>query len=217
MNVFSFSEAGGHPENEDAWLVERHPSDPDLLLVAIADGQGGQSGGGRAARVAVRAVVAAAVHHEPAKLQYNQYLWREILHEADDAVLADPDAGFTTLIGFAAGESGGPILGASSGDSAVLLVNGGEPVECTSHQYKNPPVGSGEARFVPFSGTRGSSWRVLAMTDGVWKYAGWETVREESRGRRGQAIVDAIAARARLPRSGAFPDDFTLVLVESDP
>ena len=29
MNVYSISEAGGHPENEDAYLVERHPRDRD--------------------------------------------------------------------------------------------------------------------------------------------------------------------------------------------
>ncbi len=216
MNVYSFSEAGGHPENEDAFLVQRHPDDPGLLLVAVADGQGGQSGGGRAARIAVKATVEAAARHEPAKLRASPYVWREILHEADDAVMADPDAGFTTLVGFVAPEAGAAVLGASCGDSSLLLVDGSEPVECTSHQYKNPPVGSGDARFVPFTGPHASPWRVLAMTDGVWKYAGWEAVREAAGSQRGRAVVDAIAARARLPRSGGFPDDFTLVLVESD-
>jgi hypothetical protein len=216
MNVFSISEAGGHHENEDAFLVERHPRDRDLLIIAVADGQGGQSGGGRAARVAVQAAVTAAAHHEPARLQVSPHLWREILHEADDAVLADPDSGFTTLVGFVATVSGGPVVGASCGDSVVLVLDGGEPFECTSHQYKNPPVGSGDARFVPFTGPHASPWRVLAMTDGVWKYAGWEAVREAARTQRGQAILDSPRARARLPRTGCFQDDFTLVVIEPD-
>ena len=216
MRVFTFTEAGSRPENEDAFLVEPHPVHPGCLLIALADGQGGQAGGARAARVAVRAAVAEAGRHDPAKLLGDPHVWREVLHHADDAVMADPDAGFTTLVGFAARGPGGPVVGASSGDSAVLAVEPAGPTVWTEHQYKNPPVGSGEARFVPFCGSPGGPWVVLAMTDGVWKYAGWDAVTEAARGLRGQHLIDALAARTRLPGSGKFPDDFTVIEIESE-
>ena len=53
--------------------------------------------------------------------------------------------------------------------------------------------------------------RVLGLTDGVWKYVGWDRVIAEARAHRGQELVDALAALARLPGSGRFQDDFTVV------
>jgi hypothetical protein len=52
--VFTFSEAGGHPHNEDSFGGRPHPDDERVLVCAIADGVGGQPKGGPAARLAVR-------------------------------------------------------------------------------------------------------------------------------------------------------------------
>jgi hypothetical protein len=46
--------------------------------------------------------------------------WSGILRRADAAVAADADAGFTTLVGL--GVYRGRVAGASSGDSAALVV-----------------------------------------------------------------------------------------------
>jgi len=214
MRVFSFTEAGGHPINEDAFRVEPHPEDSRLLLIALADGQGGQSGGARAAKIAVEAALGAARHTSPMRLRKHPAAWREILHHADEAVLADPDAGFTSLIGFAAGDDT-DLVGASCGDSAVLVACDGATQVVTDHQYKNPPVGSGEANFIPFHGSNGLPRSILAMTDGVWKYAGWDAVADAACEMHGQPLIESLAARARLPGSGQFSDDFTLVVLES--
>jgi PPM family protein phosphatase len=167
ISVTSFSEAGGHAVSEDAFEVRRHPADPDCWLCVLADGQGGQAGGADAARIACRFAAEAACQLAPQHLS-KPSMWIILLKEADAAVRAEPDAGFTTLIGFSI--AGDALHGASSGDSAVLVVSGdGIPRQATADQFKNPPVGSGSARFVPFSASLAGRWSVLAMSDGVWK------------------------------------------------
>jgi PPM family protein phosphatase len=98
VNVLSFSEVGGHRVNEDAFAVQQHPFDSGLWLCFLADGQGGQPGGGPAAQLACRTALTAAVCCSPEQLSDGR-TWSGILHLADDAVSKDPSAGFTTLIG----------------------------------------------------------------------------------------------------------------------
>lgn len=204
IQAFTFSEAGGHPVNEDAFAVQQLPGDPEGWLVCVADGQGGRAGGARASRRACDTVVL----HIGSGID-----WPDILSQADRAVAADPEAGFTTLIGFAVW--GDTLVGASCGDSAILAVSAsGEVTELTRLQFKNPPVGSGEAAFIPFEAELVRPWRVLAMSDGVWKYVGWGRVRELAARLTGEALLAELRAAARLPGSGQFQDDFTVVLLE---
>jgi hypothetical protein len=215
IHVQTFSEAGGHAVCEDALEVHRHPSDPDAWLGFLADGQGGQSGGAAAARIACRAAAEAARSLTPEQLA-DPRAWTTFLQQADAAVTAAPEAGYTTLIGL--GIFGDTLYGASSGDSAVLVVSEGEdqiPRQATAHQFKNPPVGSGAATFVPFTARLAGRWAVLAMSDGVWKYAGWDRIVQAVAAHRGESLVAALQAAARLRRSGEFPDDFTIILFES--
>jgi serine/threonine protein phosphatase PrpC len=212
VSVASFSEAGGHAVNEDAFVVQRHPSGPDRWLCFLADGQGGSAGGAEAARLACHTAAEAALRQPLGELA-GPAAWRVILQEADRAVLADPEAGLTTLLGFCI--SDGFLAGASSGDSAVFALSAGERVEnLTVNQRKNPPVGSGGAKFVPFATRLVGRWSVLAMSDGVWKYVGWERLVQAAAGSRGEECVETLQRAARLPGSGRFPDDFTVVLFE---
>jgi PPM family protein phosphatase len=210
--VTSFTAAGGHANNEDAFVVCRHPSASHCWLCLLADGQGGRSGGAHASRIACQIASEAALREAPGALS-NPAVWSSILKQADRAVLADREAGFTTLLGFfITGES---LTGASSGDSAVLALSKDRPAqELTKWQIKNPPVGSGEARFVPFSASLDIPWSVLAMSDGVWKYVGWERLVQAATSSRGERLVETLKGFARLPRSGQFQDDFTVVVLE---
>jgi hypothetical protein len=211
VSALSFSEAGGHAGNEDAFTVRQHPSAPDCWLCLLADGQGGQSGGARAARLACETALAQAVGHSPERLA-DGATWAAILGWADAAVCADAEAGYTTLVGLCVVP--GTVAGASCGDSAALLVGGGRARQLTAAQAKNPPVGSGTATIVPFEARLERPWAVLAMSDGVWKHVGWEAVEQAAATLHGRALLEALKMRARLPRSGRFPDDFTLLLLE---
>ena len=135
---------------------------------------------------------------------------------ADEAVRDDSEAGFTTLIGFSI--AGGHLTGASCGDSAVLVATEGQrPREVTAGQIKNPPVGSGASPFHPFAAALVEPWAVLTMSDGVWKFAGWECVKEAMKETHGQQLVERLQQGARLRDSGQFPDDFTVVVFEEKP
>jgi PPM family protein phosphatase len=212
INHISFSEIGDHASNEDVFCVEPHPSDPKSYLCFLADGQGGRFGGRQAAQLACETALTRTKVLPQRKLTETA-IWEASLMQADRTVFADKEAGFTTLLGFYLTED--LLIGASSGDSAILVKSGSlEVFEATQHQDKNPPAGSGRARFVPFTEKLKAPWSVLAMSDGVWKYVGWKKLIEAVSSLRGQALIDQLQEQARL-QSGRFPDDFTLTLFES--
>lgn len=213
--VFSYSEAGGHDVNEDSFAVQPHPADPSCWLCVLADGQGGQAGGAEAAQLATHTVIEALTALPVDSLSASA-TWNSVFRRADEAVCKDGRAGFTTLVGFAI--AGRQIIGASSGDSAVCLIDAGDRIfDLTRHQIKNPPVGSGAAVFVPFAAKLPESWSVLAMSDGVWKYVGWDRICELAAKCRGEALLSALQQQARLSGSGKFQDDFTAVIVQDRP
>ena len=214
IRVESFSEVGGHAANEDAFVVATHPLDNRVRLCFVADGQGGRAGGGAAARLACRTALDAAVALPPDSLA-DLRAWAGILRDVDETVRLDPEAGLTTFVGMCVGRD--RVVGVSSGDSAALLVCGESAVELTANQRKNPPVGSGAAVATPFGFDPVGTWKILLMTDGVWKYVGWDKVIEIARRETGAGLIEALQKPARLLRTGAFQDDFTVVLLEGEP
>jgi PPM family protein phosphatase len=206
------TEPGGHPANEDAFEITQHPGGQSCWIGALADGQGGQSGGGEAARLACRIVIE-TVSAQRVSAVAMAGTWIDALRRADERVCADRNAGYTTLIGFAV--VGGHVIGASNGDSALWLASSdGRILDLTEHQLKNPPIGSGGAKPAPFAAKLSTSWTVLAMSDGVWKAVGRGRVGELLLQCRGQALLDGLLAEARLPWSGGLGDDFTAVVLE---
>ena len=159
---------------------------------------GGRAGGARAAQLACQVVARG-----------------EGLTAADAAVATDSAAGFTTLVALRV--EGDRVTGALCGDSAALAAWGdGLMRVLTARQFKNPPVGSGDATFVPFALELTRPWKVLAVSDGVWKYAGWERVWDCAAKLGGEELIAALQIAARLPLTGEFPDDFTVVLLEGE-
>ncbi len=142
------SEAGEGHANEDVALVRPHPEDADVLLCALADGQGGQAGGGAAARVAAEESLRAAASF-PAHELRQAAPWYAVVGAADEAVCEDDAAGYCTLVSLCV--SAREVWGASCGDSGALLVQGERDFLLTEHQRKDPPVGSSAAYPVAFS------------------------------------------------------------------
>jgi serine/threonine protein phosphatase PrpC len=213
IRAYSFSAAGGHAVNEDAFVLQPFQSGA-AWLAALADGQGGRSGGRRAAQLACETAIREALEL-PTERRGDARSWAEVLGRADAAVAADRDAGFATLVGLYVEEN--RVVGASCGDSAALAVGpGGLMRVLTAHQFKNPPVGSGEADFAPFELELTPPWRVLLMSDGVWKYATWERVCDRAARLSGEELIAELQDAARLKVTGEFQDDFTVLLLESE-
>lgn len=201
--TYAFTAAGGHEVNEDAFALQPCPGG---WLVALADGQGGRSGGARAAQMACAVAIAEFLAGAN---------WDDALIAADNAVAADRSAGFTTLV--ALHVEADRVSGASCGDSAAVAVCGeSAPRVLTSRQFKNPPVGSGEADFVPFQMKLSPPWKVLVMSDGVWKFASWDRVWDCAARLSGEELLAELQDAARLKYTGEFQDDFTVLLLESE-
>jgi serine/threonine protein phosphatase PrpC len=213
VTITSLSWRGRHPVNEDAFLVGHHPAHPQLVLCMLADGQGGQPGGQRAAQVACRIAFEQASSRSLWQLRFKR-AWRSICGVANQAVTNDSQAGLTTLVALAVGA--GRVVGASNGDSAAFAVSeDGGITDLTQHQVRNPPVGSASATFTPFSVRLTPTWSVTALSDGVWKPCGRSFVVETVLERSGEALVEALHQTARSHARGSLDDDFTVITMHS--
>jgi PPM family protein phosphatase len=211
IRLFTRSEPGGHAENEDSFAVHPLAQDESSYLCVVTDGQGGRAGGAVAAREACRFCIEAASKYTIENLLFPK-TWLRILQGVDEALANNPAAGFTTIVALAAAH--GYVCGASCGDSAAVLITGRSPGEIlTSQQSKNPPVGSGGASFSAFARKLQIPWAVLAMSDGVWKYVGLESLLRLDIRTIGEETITSLRRQAQLPASGRLQDDFTLVVL----
>lgn len=213
MRVTVHSEPGHQHQNEDVVLAERHLAKSDFLVCLLADGNGGRPGGRLAAQIAVDFCAEAAANHKPKHL-LQPFHWQDILCQADEAAKANPEAGGTTLIGLCT--NGDKICGASCGDSAVLLVDGNGFEILTENQRRNPAVGSGGAVPTTFTASTSKGWKLLIMSDGVWRYVGMEAIAEAARHGTGTTLISQLRELQKGNARGVLSDDFSIILVESD-
>lgn len=213
MIHFTLSEPGNSHQNEDVVMIRSHPHDAEVLLCALADGQGGQFGGGKAARVAVEETLRKAALHSPGKLCKGA-TWREITRAADATVCQEENAGYTTLIGFCVTHNF--LCGASCGDSALLLINRKKHSWLTENQRKNPPVGSSGAIPVAFSVALRGDWKLLAMSDGVFKFIGLDEVAKIAQQQSGENLIQALHESVLQNNAGKLPDDFSIALFHNE-
>ena len=162
------SEAGEGHTNADVVGVRPYPSNADVLLCALADGQGGQ-------------------------------------------VCVDDVAGYCSLVSLCISEW--EVCGASCGDSGALLLSGGREILLTEGQRKNPPVGSSAAHPVAFSARLQPGQTLLVVSDGVWKYVGWEHIATMAAHYSGLDLIAALRRAAWDASGGRLPDDFGIALL----
>jgi PPM family protein phosphatase len=190
----------GNPENQDRGLVVH---DGPRIVLCVADGAGGRSGGLEAAILATEFVRQSASTVNTAESS------SELLRRMDAVLAKDPSAGETTcaLAVLTARE----IFGASVGDSGAWLIpEEGAQVDLTCGQQRKPLLGSGEAWPVSFRHPIQAGW-VLLATDGLLKYASAARIVETCRQPSIDAAAQGLVGLVRYP-SGALPDDVTIIL-----
>jgi len=192
--------AAGNPENQDRGLILQ---DGQRVVLCVADGAGGRSGGTEAASMAVE-----WVRHNVG-LMSNADSCAEVLRKMDQAIAKDSIAGETTCA--LAIVTSAEIFGASVGDSGAWLIpQNGTHLDLTQGQQRKPFIGSGSAWSVPFRHPmQGGS--LLLATDGLLKYASAERISETCRQHPTVSAAQRFIELVRYP-SGALPDDVTLIL-----
>jgi hypothetical protein len=210
MQIHTHTEPADWHPNEDAIAFVRHPSDAQILICALADGQGGQAGGAMAAQSAVSVCLDIALRDLPQELS-NPFTWISIGEATDKEVCNISETGFTSLVGLAVCPSF--VAGASCGDSAVALLLGDEFTLLTENQHKNPPIGSGAACLTPFSARLDAPWKLLIVSDGGWKHSGWERIENLLRREDGSRLLKVLRDIVIESAGGRLADDLSVLII----
>ena len=173
------------------------------LILVLADGAGGLSGGAKAAEF----IVESAKKQIDSTVTNSQQLCT-ILTSIDQKMSASGTFGETTCVVVILSDSG--IIGASVGDSGALFFSKAGVGNLTTNQVRKPLLGSGLA--IPVGFTRSQlDGTLLIASDGLLKYTSQEKI---------AAIIlaaDFNSAAAKLIelvryQSGALPDDVSVLL-----
>lgn len=190
----------GNPQNQDRGLVIE---DGLRLVLCVADGAGGLSGGAEAATLAVDLV------HQNTSLITNADSCAEVLRKIDETIAKDPIAGETTCaLAIVTSEE---LFGASVGDSGVWLIpESGNSHNLTQSQQRKPFIGSGCAWPIPFQHPKAKG-NLLLATDGLLKFTSVERIVAACREHPADVASQRLIELVRYP-SGALPDDVTIIL-----
>jgi len=194
--------AAGNLENQDRGLVLQ---EGPRVILCVADGAGGRSGGTEAATMAVR-----LIRQDDFRLE-NADACVAALRQLDETVTRDPAAGETTCA--LAVVTPAEIFGASVGDSGVWWIpENGNHKNLTDAQQRKPFIGSGSAYPVLFRHPNQPGYLLLA-TDGLLKYTSAERIIQTCRGNPVEAAAERLIELVRY-ESGRLPDDVTLILAK---
>ncbi len=177
----------------------------DRLILAVADGAGGRTGGAQAADQAM-----AFLRREAARLRPDEDadIWCELLMECDRRLLEDSEAGETTAV--VAMVAAGGIVGASVGDSGAWIIRQEGIQDLTKRQIRKPFLGTGAALPLPFQSPLRDGTLLLA-SDGLFKYAGAEAIGRIILANDIETAAEELLDSVRL-RSGNLQDDVAILL-----
>jgi serine/threonine protein phosphatase PrpC len=170
----------------------------DDVVIALADGAGGNGNGATASRAVIDAAAAAAtaIHDWCALLAELDRDPRRLGHGESTAVIVSI--------------RGGAIAGASVGDSGAWLVRGTDVIDLTEGQLRKPLVGGGCAPF-RLRSTRVTGGTLLVASDGLFNYAKPSDIVRLASGADLTVAARALVELVRLP-NGALQDDVAVVL-----
>jgi len=196
--VISSIVRAGNPELQDRVEIFRWEN---RVLIALADGAGGISGGTQAAELFMQLVRASVASLTSAAA------CRQLLNRIDRELAIPSECGETTgvLVGI---EAGGDIFGAGVGDSLVWAFSSNNRMELTQQQERKPLLGSGVAAARPFAQAAFEATIVVA-TDGLWKYTSLEAIEKCVRVGDAIRLAEQLSELVKL-RSGDFPDDVAI-------
>jgi serine/threonine protein phosphatase PrpC len=179
-------------------------SGPNLILV-LADGAGGLSGGAKAAEFVV----------ENTKSRVNSTMVSSdqlctFLIALDREMSVSGTMGETTCVIVILSEAG--VIGASVGDSGALIFSKGGVDNLTRNQIRKPLLGSGQAAPVGFNRTLLDGVLLIA-SDGLLKYTSQEKIAAVIAA---TSFADTTKKLIDLVRyqSGTLPDDVSVLLVQ---
>lgn len=182
----------------------------DRLVIALADGAGGATGGERAADAVIDAVAAAPDGKR--KAPAGDPDWVAVLTELE----LDPDRlgpGQTTAVIATVTRDG--IRGASVGDSGAWLIRGGVVDELTRGQRRRPLLGD-HSMALPFRSGPLAGATLLIASDGLFTYAKRDAIARIAEGEDLAAAARELVELVRFP-SGEVPDDVSVVLCRETP
>jgi serine/threonine protein phosphatase PrpC len=172
------------------------------VVLAVADGAGGRSGGVEAAEMAIQHI------KQRASTLDSQKDCENLLIQLDQLIATDKIAGETTAVVCVVKASG--IVGASSGDSGAWVIEQSAIDDLTSNQVRKPFLGSGASPIVGFARNRFAG-TLLVATDGLLKYTSRELIAAAVRNPVFDSITGKLISLVRY-QSGALPDDVSIVL-----
>lgn len=205
-NISSFfkthlATATAHSENQDRAAVIEYPHG---IVLIIADGAGGMSGGREAADFVIQSLKEQFVSEDAFS---NPLICYNLLREVDHQLYVHPLAGQTTAVVVAINEEF--VCGASVGDSSAFLLQDNIDIELTAQQWQKPLLGSGIAEPtaygpIPLNGI------LLLATDGLMKYSPLSKIRDIVLNNHLESVANQLIESVRYP-SGNLPDDVTVI------
>jgi serine/threonine protein phosphatase PrpC len=173
------------------------------LILVLADGAGGLSGGAKAAEFIVE-----SVKQQVGSTIINSQQLCAFLTSIDQKMSARGTFGETTCVVVILSDSG--IVGASVGDSGALVFSKTGVENLTANQVRKPLLGSGLAIPVGFTCSQ-LNGTLLIASDGLLKYTSQEKIAATILA---ADFKNAAAKLIELVRyqSGALPDDVSVLL-----
>ena len=186
---------------------------PQGIVIVVADGVGGQSGGGAAADL-TRSLLREGIPRFTQEDWTDSFSWADLLTRTDQMIVSDPEAGMTTCVIIALPiDSPGSLFGASVGDSEAWVVTGDDWIELTEHQARlgKSFLGRGDAEGIAFIGELNTGSTLVVATDGLFKYADADKICAAARLEHLDEATRNLVELVRFP-SGGLPDDIAVVL-----